>query len=258
MDLLASPEIAPDGSVVPWRPVVLLFVLLEILVIGSALLVPSVLFFWLPVTRAWYWLLAYLVLCFTLMPLVILLVVGVLSRLLPRPTPGLSRMNPRGAREERRMDPRMQTWALLSTLQTLPSRTPARAYMNMFPWPGYFFWRLCGAEVPADIYVAPSAMVHDYYFLRIGSRTIVGEAAILTGHVAASTEKMLFGPIEIGEGVLIGAGAMIGPNTSIGDEAVVAANTCLPPGSKIAPGEVWSGNPPRCTGYRPGFPRESE
>lgn len=235
---------------------VLLFILLEILVLGSALLVPSLLFFWMPVTRAWYWLLAYLWLSVTLVPLVILVVVGLSSRLLPRPGNGLSRMGG-GRRPGRpRMDQRMQRWALLSTLQTLPYRTPARPYMNMFPWPAHFFWRLCGARVPPDIYIAPSALVHDYHLLEIGSRTIVGEGAILTGHVAASTEKMLFGPIVIGEGVLIGAGAMIGPNTEIGDEAVVAANTCLPPGTRVGPGEVWSGNPPRCTGHRPGFPRD--
>lgn len=55
-------------------------------------------------------------------------------------------------------------------------------------------------------------------------------------------------PILIGKNVTSGAHSTILAGVAIGDNAFAAAGAVVPKGTKIAPGEIWGGVPPRKIG----------
>ena len=131
--------------------------------------------------------------------------------------------------------------------------------------------RVFGAEIGADVHIAPSVRIMIPANLRIGARAAVGERAILYAlgpisigadatisqgaHLCAGTHDFRGGamtllkpPIRIGEGAWICAEAFVGPGVTIGEAAVVGARAVVT--RDVAAGAVVAGNPARPVGTR--------
>jgi len=102
-----------------------------------------------------------------------------------------------------------------------------------------------GARLGANTY--PSGFVFDPPFVTIGKNAIIGFHSVLVPHVLEGN-RLAHYPISIGDDVTIGGGSYILANTQIGDRAIVAANSVVPKGSRIGPGEIWGGTPAKKIG----------
>jgi acetyltransferase-like isoleucine patch superfamily enzyme len=67
---------------------------------------------------------------------------------------------------------------------------------------------------------------------------------VLNGHLVERNE-LIFCPIVVKRGALIGTGAMIQPGVIIGENAVIASQSVVPKFKEIPAGEVWGGIPAR-------------
>ena len=174
-----------------------------------------------------------LVVSFYLYSLGVLLFSGLLVRMIPKPAAGLVKSSQDAFR-----------WALLATLARFNRRTPAQWLAWIFPFPGHWFYRLCGAQIHPGVRLGSSeTLLADPYFLHIDEGTIVGHAALVSGHYVRDAKLMQLGHVSIGRDVLIGSGATIWPNVSIGDGAIVQERAAVMPGSIIPAGEIWGGSP---------------
>ena len=54
---------------------------------------------------------------------------------------------------------------------------------------------------------------------------------------------MVFAPIHLKQGSLLGTGATVQPGVTLGENAVVASNALVPKYRTIPAGEVWGGLP---------------
>ncbi|MBS3071752.1 hypothetical protein J4408_02070 [Candidatus Pacearchaeota archaeon] len=122
-------------------------------------------------------------------------------------------------------------------------RSLPRFTINMFPFPGYFFYRICGAKIAINVNILGIAHIFEPNLINIGRNTTLGNQALITPHIVKKFGKTLLGKIEIGNNVLVGAHSIIWPDVKIGDNSIVAENSSVKPGTIIPPNEIWGGNP---------------
>lgn len=102
-----------------------------------------------------------------------------------------------------------------------------------------------GSRVSALVYWGPGAMVADRQSARIGRGAVIGTRAVISGHLAVKDERgatcVTLGPVEIGDGVLIGAYAGIGPGSIIATGEQVPAAAFVRPYTRWAEGRRMKG-----------------
>lgn len=86
--------------------------------------------------------------------------------------------------------------------------------------------------------------------LAIGDDVSIGQDAELR-LVELEEGHIVLGPIAIGDGATLEVRAGVSPNTTIGPRAYVTAQSHLPSGTHVPPGERWEGVPARPAGTAP-------
>jgi acetyltransferase-like isoleucine patch superfamily enzyme len=71
---------------------------------------------------------------------------------------------------------------------------------------------------------------------------VIGGSATFNGHLVEKGQ-MIFAPIHLKAGSLVGAGSTVQPGVTIGENAVIATNALIPKYRTIPAGEVWGGLP---------------
>ena len=89
-----------------------------------------------------------------------------------------------------------------------------------------------------------SPNINDAYMIEIGSKTVIGGAAAINGHLFEK-DGIHLAKVTIGSNCVIGSGAFISPGCVIGDRAVIASRAVLPKFTIIPEGEIWGGIPAR-------------
>ena len=89
-----------------------------------------------------------------------------------------------------------------------------------------------------------SPNINDAYMIEIGSKTVIGGAAAINGHLFEK-DGIHLAKVTIGSNCVIGSGAFISPGCIIGDRAVIASRAVLPKFTIIPEGEIWGGIPAR-------------
>lgn len=106
------------------------------------------------------------------------------------------------------------------------------------------YLRLLGLRTEPGL-VSISGHIEDPYLVQLGAAASVGADALLLPHIKLQHEVLVFAPIEVGRGAVIGARSVVLPGVKIGANAVVNACSMVPMYSRIGPGEVWGGIPAR-------------
>lgn len=104
-----------------------------------------------------------------------------------------------------------------------------------------------GARLGSNTY--SQGVILDPPFVEIGANSVVGLSAVLCPHVIEG-DRLAHYPIRIGDHVTIAGTAIVLSDVVIGDRATVAVGAVVMKGTRIGPGEVWSGNPARRRGVR--------
>jgi non-ribosomal peptide synthetase-like protein len=110
------------------------------------------------------------------------------------------------------------------------------------------YHRLMGARIGRRVQIN-TGIVADQNLIEIGDDTVIGGDVTLICH-SAERGRLVTAPVRIGSRVTIGLMAVVFPGCVIGDDAIVAAGSVLPKGSRVGPGEVWAGVPARRMGQR--------
>lgn len=161
----------------------------------------------------------------------LLLVSGVIIRLFPKPKSGYIQSKADGLK-----------FQILIALSHFVRRTPAQ-WLLISPFPGNFFYNLCGSNIAGSASIPSSDSVQDFYMLSVGENTVLGTGSKVICHCAPSPFQQLVGPVKIGDNVMIGAGSIIWANAKIGDGSVVTAQAVVNPGTVIPSNEIWGGIP---------------
>lgn len=112
---------------------------------------------------------------------------------------------------------------------------------NILPVPAMRpFYLALGAKLGENTY-SPGP-IFDSPLTEIGDNTIIGHDAIIACHMVQGA-KLILGRIRIGHNVTIGARAIVFADVVIGDGAIVGAGSVVHRGTRIGPGELWTGNP---------------
>lgn len=101
---------------------------------------------------------------------------------------------------------------------------------------------LFGARIGRN--VALGGVIDDPYMVAVGDGSVLGNASLVSGNFI-SGGLLTCGQVKIGRDVTVGANSVIFPDTEIGDGATLIGGAYVMPGSRIAAGEVWRGNPAR-------------
>ena len=100
-----------------------------------------------------------------------------------------------------------------------------------------------GARMGSNSYCAGIMM--DPQFVSMGNNSIIGNSAMIIPHVIEG-DQLGYLPVRIGNRVTIGARAIIMADVEIGDGAIVAVQSVVTKGTRIAAGETWGGTPAKC------------
>ncbi|HTD53513.1 MAG TPA: hypothetical protein VK780_10850 [Thermoanaerobaculia bacterium] len=139
-------------------------------------------------------------------------------------------------------DPLFYRWTFAVRLVCLYESSPFRWLINDFSFFRLLFFRGMGTRISTDVWVALRVSMMDPWTLAIGHNTIIGQEALITGHLVIQ-DQLYVEKVEIGSDVVVGARAMIGPGVRIGDGAIIAPGAGLLPYSVVPPGQTWSGTP---------------
>ena len=110
--------------------------------------------------------------------------------------------------------------------------------------PSFFanaYFRVCGAKIGKNTQIN-TFRLNDPALIRIDDDCVIGGGAIMNGHLAEKGQ-MIFAPIHMKTGSLLGTGATVQPGVVIEEHAVVASNSLVPKYRTIPAGEVWGGLP---------------
>ncbi|MCM2278607.1 MAG: glycosyltransferase [Oligoflexia bacterium] len=110
-----------------------------------------------------------------------------------------------------------------------------------------FFYRFLGVKGARKALIGGKIL--EPGLVRMGTQCVVGSGALITGHQVES-QRLVLGPIVIGDRVTIGVNSVVFPNTVIGDDAIIAAGAVVPAGTRIGESEIWGGIPARRIGSR--------
>lgn len=104
------------------------------------------------------------------------------------------------------------------------------------------FYQLLGAKIGKGI-ISMNAVITDPAMLVLGENVIIGEGSLIIGHLITSPGRFMMKKVRIENDALIGVRSVILPGVTIGAHAMVKAGSIVYPGTIIAPGELWGGNP---------------
>jgi len=110
--------------------------------------------------------------------------------------------------------------------------------------PSFFanaYFRVCGAKIGKNTQIN-TFRLNDPGLIRIDDDCVVGGGAIFNAHLVEK-DQMIFAPIHLKQGSLLGTGATVQPGVTLGENAVVASNALVPKYRSIPAGEVWGGLP---------------
>ena len=105
------------------------------------------------------------------------------------------------------------------------------------------YYRICGAKIGKQTQINTHRL-NDPCLIRIDDGCVVGGGATFNGHLVEKGE-IVFAPIHMKAGSLVGAGATVQPGVTIGENAVVASHGLIPKYRTIPQNEVWGGLPAR-------------
>ncbi|HJL97270.1 MAG TPA: hypothetical protein QF401_03880 [Candidatus Poseidoniaceae archaeon] len=103
------------------------------------------------------------------------------------------------------------------------------------------YFRISGAKIGKNTQIN-TFRLNDPSLIRIDDDCVVGGGAIFNGHLVEKGQ-LVFAPIHMKKGSLVGSGATIQPGVTVEEEAVVATNALVPKYRTIPAGEVWGGLP---------------
>ena len=110
--------------------------------------------------------------------------------------------------------------------------------------PSFFantYFRVCGATIGKNTQIN-TFRLNDPGLIRIDDDCVIGGGAIFNAHLA-ERGQMIFAPIHLKAGSLLGTGATVQPGVTIEENAVIASNALVPKYRTIPAGEVWGGLP---------------
>ena len=105
------------------------------------------------------------------------------------------------------------------------------------------YYRICGAKIGKQTQINTHRL-NDPCLIRIDDGCVVGGGATFNGHLVEKGE-IVFAPIHMKAGSLVGAGATVQPGVTIGENAVIASHGLIPKYRTIPQNEVWGGLPAR-------------
>ena len=105
------------------------------------------------------------------------------------------------------------------------------------------YYRICGAKIGKKTQINTHRL-NDPCLIRIDDGCVVGGGATFNGHLVEKGE-IVFAPIHMKAGSLVGAGATVQPGVTIGKNAVIASHGLIPKYRTIPQNEVWGGLPAR-------------
>jgi len=103
------------------------------------------------------------------------------------------------------------------------------------------YFRISGAKIGKNTQIN-TFRLNDPSLIRIDDDCVVGGGAIFNGHLVEKGQ-LVFAPIHMKKGSLVGSGATIQPGVTVEEDAVVATNALVPKYRTIPAGEVWGGLP---------------
>ncbi len=103
------------------------------------------------------------------------------------------------------------------------------------------YLRIAGAKIGKNTQIN-SVRLNDPCLIRIDDDCVIGGGAIFNGHLVEKGQ-MVFAPIHMKTGSLVGARSTVQPGVVIEEHAVVATNALIPKYRTIPAGEVWGGLP---------------
>ncbi|WP_164018981.1 hypothetical protein [Pyxidicoccus trucidator] len=126
----------------------------------------------------------------------------------------------------------------------------------------YLYWRAMGARIAYGVNSSIFAVLADYPLLTIGKGCTMGANVLVIGHMFLG-DKVMLGPVDIGDNVFLAAGAMVGPRTTIGSRSWIGMQNkllkdSLPEGSRLENFEWEHFNPARRAEAQPAAPRPEE
>ncbi len=110
--------------------------------------------------------------------------------------------------------------------------------------PSFFsniYFRVCGAKIGKNTQIN-TFRLNDPSLIRIDDNCVIGGSATFNGHLVEKGQ-MVFAPIHLKAGSLVGSGATVQPGVTVEENAVVATNALIPKYRTIPAGEVWGGLP---------------
>ena len=204
---------------------------IELLCQTLAISLPIVFFLNIWQTQNWFLITTTMVFGLYFYAFILLFIVFLLIRTIPKPNFGYIKNGGDALK-----------FHLLTVLSLFIRRTTAQWFMTL-PFPGYFFYKIAGAKIHSSVIMSSPDSLPDMYFVTIGKNTLLGLRSTIFCHYSSGHNKMLIGPVEIGEEVLIGLDAVIWANVKIGSRSIIQNKSVVMPGTIIPPDEVWGGVP---------------
>ena len=103
------------------------------------------------------------------------------------------------------------------------------------------YYRVCGAKIGKNTQINTHRL-NDPFLIRIDDDCVIGGGATFNGHLVEKGQ-MVFAPIHMHKGSLVGTGAIVQPGVIVGADAVVASEALIPKYRTSPAGEVWGGLP---------------
>ena len=103
------------------------------------------------------------------------------------------------------------------------------------------YYRVCCAKIGKNTQIN-THLLNDPFLIRIDDDCVIGGGATFNGHLVEKGQ-MVFAPIHMHKGSLVGTGAIVQPGVTVGADAVVASEALIPKYRTIPAGEVWGGLP---------------
>ena len=103
------------------------------------------------------------------------------------------------------------------------------------------FYRLLGANIGKNVYLGSTRLLC-FDLLRIGDGASVAREAALLGY-RVERDRLIIGPIRVGQNGYVGLRAIMEGDTSLGDDAELDDLSVLPAGQHVPAREGWLGSP---------------
>lgn len=172
-------------------------------------------------------------------------------------------------------------WGVNSIFQALFTTSFFDRQVHLVFYLKYLYYRAMGMKLPYNAVIGTRAVIRQAELIELGDKVVLGEMSGLYGHVSPDGRRHFQGRIRIGDGSVVGAYAVVGPDVEIGAHSVIGSKTLISPmvrigrdvdigigaiipskakvpdgvqilagsvvepGTKMAPGETWGGNPAR-------------